>query len=117
MPVSGNRHQGAGAGSTSCYRQCVQIKESRSEVCVCVCVSVCVFMEQSSCLSLFFFLKIYLFNIQCSTLYCLQTHQKRASDPITEGCEPPCGCWELNSGPLEEESVLLTAEPSLQPLP
>jgi hypothetical protein len=31
-----------------------------------------------------------------------------------DGCEPPCGCWELNSGPLEEQSVLLTAEPSLQ---
>ena len=23
--------------------------------------------------------------------------------------------WELNSGPLEEQSVLLTADPSLQP--
>ena len=45
----------------------------------------------------------------------LQTHQKRASDPITDGCEPPCGCWGLNSGPLEEQSVLLTTEPSLQP--
>jgi hypothetical protein len=41
---------------------------------------------------------------------------KRASDHITDGCEPPCGCWELNSGPLEEQSMLLTAEPSLQPL-
>jgi hypothetical protein len=38
----------------------------------------------------------------------------RALDPITDGCEPPCGCWELNSGPLEEQSVLLTAESSLQ---
>jgi hypothetical protein len=28
-----------------------------------------------------------------------------------DGCEPPCGCWDLNSGPLEEQSVLLTAEP------
>jgi hypothetical protein len=45
-----------------------------------------------------------------------QTHQKRASDLVTDGCEPPCGCWELNSGPLEEESVLLTTKPSLQPL-
>jgi hypothetical protein len=26
-----------------------------------------------------------------------------------------CGCWELNSGPLEEQSMLLPAEPSLQP--
>ena len=25
------------------------------------------------------------------------TNQKRASDPIIDGCEPWCGCWELNS--------------------
>jgi hypothetical protein len=31
------------------------------------------------------------------------------------GCEPPCSCWELNSGPLEEQSVLLTSEPFFQP--
>jgi hypothetical protein len=30
--------------------------------------------------------------------------------------ELPCGCWELNLGPLEEQSVLSTTEPSLQPL-
>jgi hypothetical protein len=51
-----------------------------------------------------------------STLYNLQTRQKRASDPITDGCEPPCGCWELNSGPLEEQLMLLTTKPSLQPV-
>jgi len=51
--------------------------------------------------------------IQCGSLH---THQKRASDPITDGCEPPCGCWELNSGPLEEQRVILTSEPSLQPI-
>ena len=51
-----------------------------------------------------------------STLYsCLQTHQKRALDPITENCEPSCACWELNLGPLEEQPVLLTADPSLSP--
>ena len=27
-----------------------------------------------------------------------------------------CGCWELNSGPLEEQAMLLTTEPSLQTL-
>jgi hypothetical protein len=43
------------------------------------------------------------------------TDQKRARDLITDGCEPPCGCWELNSGPLEEQPVFLTSEPSLQP--
>jgi hypothetical protein len=35
--------------------------------------------------------------------------------PITDGCEPLCGCWELNSGPLQEQPVSLTAEPSLSP--
>ncbi|CAO2643085.1 hypothetical protein LEMLEM_LOCUS26501 [Lemmus lemmus] len=41
--------------------------------------------------------------------------QKRAPDLITDGCEPPCGCRELNSGPLEEQAMLLPTEPSLQP--
>ena len=40
-------------------------------------------------------------------------HQKRTSDLITGGA--PCGCWDLNSGTLEEQSVFLTTEPSLQP--
>jgi hypothetical protein len=50
--------------------------------------------------------------VHCS---CLQTLQKRTSDFIRDGCEPPCGCWDLNSGPLEEQSALLTTEPSHQP--
>ena len=29
--------------------------------------------------------------------------QKRTLEPITDGCEPPCRCWELNSSPLEEQ--------------
>jgi len=40
--------------------------------------------------------------VHCS---CLQTHQKRAFDPITDGCEPPYRCWELNSGPLEASAL------------
>jgi hypothetical protein len=61
-----------------------------------------------------FFKRFYYYiKVHCS---CLQTHQKKASDLITDGCEPSCGCWDLNSGPSEEQSVLLTAEPSLQPL-
>ena len=35
-------------------------------------------------------------------------HQKRASDLFTDGCEPPCGCWDLNFRPLEEQSGALT---------
>jgi hypothetical protein len=46
---------------------------------------------------------------------CSPACQKRASDPITDGCEPPYDTWELNSGPLEEQPVFLTADPSLQP--
>jgi hypothetical protein len=72
----------------------------------------------------FYGLSIFFEHIQAITFiyfmwahcHSLQTHQKRASDPNTDGCEPPCGYWKLNSGPLEEQSVLLTAEPSLQPL-
>jgi hypothetical protein len=30
------------------------------------------------------------------------------------GCEPPCGCWESNSGALGEQGMLLITEPSLQ---
>jgi hypothetical protein len=39
-------------------------------------------------------------------------HQKRASVLITDGYEPSCVCWDLNSESLEEQSVFLTAEPS-----
>jgi hypothetical protein len=66
---------------------------------------------------LFIYLFIYLFINNVSTLLLfLDTHQKRELDPIIGDCEPPCGCWELNSEPLEEQSVLLTAEPSFQSL-
>jgi hypothetical protein len=42
-----------------------------------------------------------------------QQHQKRASDLIKGSCEPPCG-WDLNSGPWEEQSLVLPAKPSHQ---
>jgi hypothetical protein len=58
----------------------------------------------------------FIYLLYLSTLYCyLQMHQKRVSDLIMDGCEPPCGFWDLNSGPSEEQSVLLPAEPSHQP--
>jgi hypothetical protein len=41
----------------------------------------------------------------------MPANQKRVPELIVDGCEPPCSCWGLNSGP-----VLLTSEPSLQPL-
>jgi hypothetical protein len=35
----------------------------------------------------------------------------RASDLVMDGCEPPCGCGICT----QDQSVLLAAEPSLQP--
>jgi hypothetical protein len=42
-------------------------------------------------------------------------HTPEEGIPITDGCEPPWSCWELNSGTLEEQTAFLTTEPSLQP--
>jgi hypothetical protein len=58
-------------------------------------------------LFLFFFFKFYSYK------YTVAIFRPTRLDPFMDGCEPPCGCWELNSGPLEEPSVLLTEEPSL----
>ena len=35
---------------------------------------------------------------------------------VIDGCKLPCGCWDLNSGPLEQQPVLLTTELSLYTL-
>jgi hypothetical protein len=51
-----------------------------------------------------------------STLLLSSDAPEENIDPITDGCEPPYGFWELNSGPLEGQPVLLTTEPSPQPL-
>lgn len=32
---------------------------------------------------------------------------------FADGCEQPCACWQSNPGPLEEQAVPLTPEPSL----
>jgi hypothetical protein len=42
------------------------------------------------------------------------TSQKRAPNLIIDGYKPPCGWWELNSGPFERVAIL-TSKPSLQP--
>ena len=49
--------------------------------------------------------------------WCLRKPEKGIGFPgtgVTDGREPPCGCWGLNLGPLEEQPVLLIAEPPLQ---
>lgn len=37
-----------------------------------------------------------------------------AGTGVRNGCEVPCGGWELSAGPLQEQQVLSTIEPSLQ---
>ena len=63
---------------------------------------------------MYFFKEIYLSNVYQYAVAVL-THQKATMDPITDGYEPPCGCWELNSGPQEEQTVLLVTLSFLQP--
>lgn len=35
---------------------------------------------------------------------------------ITDGWGPPCRHWESNLGVLEEQAMLISAEPSLEPM-
>lgn len=43
----------------------------------------------------------------------------RMLDPLglESPCKLPCGCWEWNAGPLEEQPVLITAESLSSPFP
>jgi hypothetical protein len=50
-----------------------------------------------------YFLKIYLFYVYEYTVAIFR-HTRRGQQISLriDGCEPPCGGWELNSGPLED---------------
>ena len=56
---------------------------------------------------LFCFLDIYV----CALCACLVFSGVRRGMELQVVCEPWYGCWGFNSGPLEEQSVLLTTEP------
>jgi hypothetical protein len=47
---------------------------------------------------------------------CLCEGARSSETGVTDTCRLSYRCWELNSGPLKEQSVLLTMKPSLQPL-
>lgn len=51
-----------------------------------------------------FFKKMYLFIVYTvfSLHACMPAGQKSSLGLITDGWKPPCGCWELDSGPLKE---------------
>lgn len=57
---------------------------------------------------------------ECGLQACLEPTEARKrhwilGSGVTDACEPPCGCWKLNLGPLGEQQMLLSPEPSLQP--
>jgi hypothetical protein len=58
---------------------------------------------------------IYFYVLWCFYFVCLFVHLcERVRSPetgVTKGCERPCGCLELNLGPLGEQLVLLATEP------
>lgn len=45
-------------------------------------------------------------------------YQKRVSDApgagVIVGFDLPCGCWELNPSPMEDQPMLITIKTSLQ---
>ena len=46
-----------------------------------------------------------------------QEESVRSPGPgLADGWELPCGCWELNSGPLQVYQVFFITEPALRPL-
>lgn len=47
---------------------------------------------------------------------CLCEGIRSPGTEVTDSCDLPGGCWELNLDPRAEWPVLSTAEPSLQPL-
>ena len=61
-----------------------------------------------------------LFIYICALTFCLHVYLSEGvrilGARVTDSGELTCGCWKLNPGPLEEQPVLLTTEPSLQPL-
>jgi hypothetical protein len=50
-----------------------------------------------------FFLIIYFILCMSALSAYTPVCQKRASDLSIDGCESPCGSWELNLGPLKEQ--------------
>jgi hypothetical protein len=64
------------------------------------------------------FYNLFIF-ILCTLVICLHVclceGVRSPETGIANSCELPYECWELNLGPLKEQPVLLTTEPSLQP--
>lgn len=72
-----------------------------------VCVFVCVYFKT-------WFLCVYVCICHmCALMHGIQRKVSGSSE-LDLVMSQPCGCWDLNSGPLEEQQTLLTAKPFLQ---
>jgi hypothetical protein len=59
---------------------------------------------------------LFLFYVHWFCLHvCLCAGVGSPTTGVADSCEPPYECWESIPGPLQEQPVLLTTEPSLQP--
>jgi hypothetical protein len=73
-------------------------------------------LTKPECFHSFLKIFIYLFYVYEYTVVVFR-HTRRGHQISLQmvGCESLCSCWKLNSGPLEEQSVLLTNKSLLQP--
>jgi hypothetical protein len=92
------------AGTHSVDQACLELRNPPASASQVLGLKACATNAQ-----LFIFLRFIYFVLRVHHCF-LHTHQKRASDLITHGCEPPYDCSELNLGLLKEQLVLLTAE-------
>ena len=71
-------------------------------------------------ISFCFIFNSFYFYFICALLSCLYAclcgSSRSPGTGVIDSCEVPCGCWELNPDPLEEQPVLQNLELSLQPL-
>lgn len=67
-------------------------KKCQTHLCVCLCLCMCTEAVPSTC----------------------REGAWSLGTGVRDGYEPPCGCWKLNPGPLQEKLMLLTTGPSFQ---
>lgn len=59
---------------------------------------------------------VYVYHDHALCQQILEEGVKHPGPGATDNCKAPCGCWELNPSPGEEQPVLTTPEPSFQPI-
>jgi hypothetical protein len=55
-----------------------------------------------------------LWVLLCVGITCMQPMEAGTRTGVTGGCKPPCECRDSNPSALEEQPLLLAAEPSFQ---